>query len=229
MRLLPVFAFAIVGIAALSAQTPSVIPPPPDVAAPPADATKTASGLATKVLQPGTGKDHPERGRRRHRPLHRLDDRRQDVRQLGRPRASRRPSRSNRVIAGWTEGLQLMVDRRKAPPLDSRSARLQGRSASRRACSCSTSSCSSIPSARRRPTSRRRRPTRRRPRAASPTRCCKQGTGGRHPDGRPSKVTVHYTGWTTDGKMFDSSVVARPAARRSRSTASSPAGPKACS
>lgn len=31
------------------------------------------------------------------------------------------------------------------------------------------------------------------------------GIGTRHP--RPnSQVTVHYTGWTTDGKMFDSSV-----------------------
>ena len=37
-------------------------------------------------------------------------------------------------------------------------------------------------------------------------RVLKEGTGGRHP--KPSnKVTVHYTGWTTDGKMFDSSVV----------------------
>src|SRR5204862_7366459 len=31
------------------------------------------------------------------------------------------------------------------------------------------------------------------------------GTGGRHPKSS-STVTVHYTGWTTDGKMFDSSV-----------------------
>jgi len=37
------------------------------------------------------------------------------------------------------------------------------------------------------------------------------GTGSEHP--RPENtVTVHYTGWTTDGKMFDSSVArGRPA------------------
>src|SRR5260221_1564130 len=33
----------------------------------------------------------------------------------------------------------------------------------------------------------------------------KPGTGARHPNAS-STVTVHYTGWTTDGKMFDSSV-----------------------
>src|SRR5262249_15271907 len=38
---------------------PGDIPPPPDVKAPPADATKTDSGLASKVLEPGTGKEKP--------------------------------------------------------------------------------------------------------------------------------------------------------------------------
>ena len=35
------------------------IPAPPDVAAPPEDAEVTASGLASKVLKAGTGKEHP--------------------------------------------------------------------------------------------------------------------------------------------------------------------------
>lgn len=36
------------------------------------------------------------------------------------------------------------------------------------------------------------------------------GAGTRHP--RPSdRVTVHYTGWTTDGKMFESSLSSQPA------------------
>jgi len=35
------------------------VPAPPDVAAPPADAEKSASGLASKVLTAGTGTTHP--------------------------------------------------------------------------------------------------------------------------------------------------------------------------
>src|SRR5690349_17866681 len=41
------------------ASTPRTIPAPFDVAAAPADAVRAASGLASKVLQAGTGKVHP--------------------------------------------------------------------------------------------------------------------------------------------------------------------------
>jgi FKBP-type peptidyl-prolyl cis-trans isomerase len=37
------------------------------------------------------------------------------------------------------------------------------------------------------------------------TRVLQAGTGRRHPRASDT-VVVHYTGWTTDGKMFDSSV-----------------------
>lgn len=36
------------------------------------------------------------------------------------------------------------------------------------------------------------------------SRVLREGTGPRHP-GATSTVEVHYTGWTTDGEMFDSS------------------------
>src|SRR5687768_4727303 len=41
------------------ASTPGKIPAPADVAAAPADAQRTASGLAHKLLQAGTGTTHP--------------------------------------------------------------------------------------------------------------------------------------------------------------------------
>lgn len=45
--------------AAAAAAAPAGIPAPPDVATVPADATRTKSGLAFKILKPGTGTIHP--------------------------------------------------------------------------------------------------------------------------------------------------------------------------
>ena len=97
-------AFLVGFAAAASAQ----ILAPDDVAAAPADAETTASGLAHKVLQAGTGDQPPGADVERHCPLHRMVDGWIDVRQLGRAwPALLFPL--NGVIAGWTEGLQLMV------------------------------------------------------------------------------------------------------------------------
>jgi FKBP-type peptidyl-prolyl cis-trans isomerase len=81
---------------------------PPDVAAPPDDAMKTPSGLAYKVLRPGTGTDHPKRSSSVvvHYSGWTTDGERFDSSVLRGEPAS---FPLDRVIAGWTEGLQLMV------------------------------------------------------------------------------------------------------------------------
>ena len=60
MRILSALAFTLLA-AVVAAQTapPASIPAPSDVAAPPADAKKTASGLVTKVIKAASGTDHP--------------------------------------------------------------------------------------------------------------------------------------------------------------------------
>lgn len=91
-----------------------VAPPttPADVAAPPADATVTASGLAYKVLSPGTGADHPKRSSivEVHYSGWTTDGRLFDSSVL-RGQTAKFPL--NGVIQGWTEGLQLMVEGEK--------------------------------------------------------------------------------------------------------------------
>jgi FKBP-type peptidyl-prolyl cis-trans isomerase len=85
-------------------------PTPEDVAAPPADAEVTRSGLASRVLRDGTGTRHPSR-----RSVVRVnysgwttDGRLFDSTALHGGRPSDFPL--GNVIAGWTEGIQLMVE-----------------------------------------------------------------------------------------------------------------------
>ena len=88
------------------------IPAPPDVAAPPADADTTASGLATKVLTPGTGTRHPH-GRSKVK-VH-YSGWTTDGQMFDSSVARDEPIAFglNQVIAGWTEGVQLMVEGEK--------------------------------------------------------------------------------------------------------------------
>jgi peptidylprolyl isomerase len=81
---------------------------PSDVAAPPANAVKTASGLASRVIKPGTGKIHPTATSQVtvHYTGWTTDGKMFDS---SIPRREPATFPLNRVIAGWTEGLQLMV------------------------------------------------------------------------------------------------------------------------
>ena len=88
---------------------PKTIPAPADVAAPPADATTTSSGLATKVLTPGTGTQHPRANSRVN--VH-YSGWTTDGQMFDSSVARNEPISFglNQVIPGWTEGVQLMVE-----------------------------------------------------------------------------------------------------------------------
>ncbi len=84
------------------------LPAPPDVAAPPSDAEKSSSGLASKVLTAGTGTTHPRASDSVtvHYTGWTTDGNMFDS-SVSRGAPSTFPL--NRVIGGWTEGLQLTV------------------------------------------------------------------------------------------------------------------------
>ncbi len=85
------------------------IPAPADVAAPPADAQRSPSGLAWKVLRPGKGTRHPRpnSGVTVHYTGWTTDGEMFDS-----SVARGQPSSFalDQVIAGWTEGIQRMVE-----------------------------------------------------------------------------------------------------------------------
>jgi peptidylprolyl isomerase len=86
-----------------------VPPVPPDVAKPPADAEVTSSGLASKVLKPGTGTRHPrpESMVKVHYTGWTTDGKMFDS-----SIAKGTPAlfKLREVIPGWTEGIPLMVE-----------------------------------------------------------------------------------------------------------------------
>src|SRR3954468_20219277 len=104
-----VFVFATTGLSAQApTPAPASVPAPADVAAAPADAVKTPSGLATKVIAPGKGKIHPAKEDvvTIHYTGWKSDGSMFDS-SVARGKPSSFPV--GRVIAGFSEGLQLMV------------------------------------------------------------------------------------------------------------------------
>jgi FKBP-type peptidyl-prolyl cis-trans isomerase len=183
---------------------------PADVAAPPVGAEKTPSGLASEVLRPGTGTAHP----------HAWDQVTvnytgwtTDGQMFDTSAARAEPATFGlgTVIAGWTEGLQLMVvgERRRfwiPAKLAYGEAPRPGAPAGMLVFDVELLKITpgkepiAVP----------------RDVAAPPKNATRtasglayvtltRGNGKQHPHPR-DRVRVHYSGWTTDGKMFDSSV-----------------------
>ena len=106
--IVPEFAVMTVVLLGVAAAASAQIPAPDDVAAAPANAETTASGLAHRVLQAGTGNRQP--GATANVTVHYtgwLTDGSMFDSSVARGQPSSFPL--NGVIAGWTEGLQLMV------------------------------------------------------------------------------------------------------------------------
>jgi peptidylprolyl isomerase len=84
------------------------VPPPPDVAAPPADAQRTPSGLASRMLRVGFGDVRPSP---RSQALGTYTGWTPDGKMFDSSLRTGGPIvvSLDRVIPGWTEGLQLMV------------------------------------------------------------------------------------------------------------------------
>src|ERR1700730_11299399 len=108
MRTIATLAFVLMEAVA-SAQTTTVkTTAPADVAAPPADAVKTPSGLASKVVKAGTGTVHPTRtdSVTVHYTGWTTDGKMFDS---SVPRGGPVRCSLDLLIPGWTEALQLMV------------------------------------------------------------------------------------------------------------------------
>jgi peptidylprolyl isomerase len=178
---------------------------PSDVKAPPADAVKSKSGLATKVITPGTGTEHPTAA---DRVTVNYTGWTTDGRMFDSTVARGKPSSFGLagVLPGWTEGVQLMVVGEKRRMWVPEKLAFNGAAGRPQGTVVFDIELLEIMPGPRTP-----------PDVAAPpadavktksglfSKVIKPGTGTDHP-ARTSTVTVHYSGWTTDGKMFDSSV-----------------------
>jgi FKBP-type peptidyl-prolyl cis-trans isomerase len=204
MRLACIIAILFV-VTAISAQTPptSPIPAPSDVAAPPADASKTASGLVTKVIAPGTGKGHPGKD---EAVTVDYTGWTADGKMFDSSVARGKPATFlvSRILPGLGEGLGLMVVGETRRLWIPESLAYKGQPGKPAGMLVFDVTLLELPT--RAPADvKAPPPDAKRTRSGLAYEVLTPGTRTRHPKS-VDQVTVHYTGWTTDGKMFDSSV-----------------------
>jgi peptidylprolyl isomerase len=201
VRILILLLIATVAAAQQNSSPPSS---PPDLSSVPGNATKTQSGLASIVLKPGAGEDHPAKD---EVVVVNFVGRTTDGKVFDSTVARGKPATLtvNRVLPGLGEGLQLMVvgeTRRMWVP---ESLGFKGQKGKPAGTLVFDVTLLAMPT--RAPADVKHPPD-----DAKQTvsglfyKILQPGTGTRHPS-KVDEVTVQYTGWTTDGKMFDSSVV----------------------
>jgi peptidylprolyl isomerase len=202
------------GAASASAPTPPAkpgdIPAPADVASPPADAVKEKSGLTSKVLTPGTGKDHPRT----------FDSVKvnytgwtKDGKMFDSSVARGAPAEFGveEVIKGWTEGLQLMVEGEKRRfwipgALAYGDTPRMGAPAGDLTFDVELLAIQKGAEPPPVPTDLAKPPKdAKKTKSGLVYRRLTKGNGKAHPK-ETDRVSVHYSGWSKDGKMFDSSV-----------------------
>ena len=197
-------ALAALGTGLLGVQTA----PPADVSQPASEAQRTPTGLATLVLKPGTGTQHP-------RPVDLVtvafslwSD---DGTLLSSTAAQGAPASLllDRTMKGMSEGLQLMVvgETRRMWIPESLVLKPQGRPAGpmlldAELLAIEPPPTEAPPDVAAPPADAHRTP------AGLAFRVLREGSGTQRA-AWANTVHVHYTGWTTDGKMFDSSVLRR--------------------
>jgi FKBP-type peptidyl-prolyl cis-trans isomerase len=191
---------------------PEPLPPPPDVAAPPADAQKTASGLAFKVLEPAKSETRP--GAKDAVTVH-YSAWTTDGKMFDSSHVRKMPSTFliENVIKGWGEGVQLMTvgeKRRFWIPEEIAFRGLAGRPKGMVVFDVELLDVTPDPRVAPADVAKPPADAQKTPSGIA-YKVLRPGTGTVHPQ-KQSGVTVHYTGWATDGKMFDSSVVRGAAA-----------------
>ena len=182
--------------------------PPADLAAPPVDAAKSASGLISRVLTPGTGTLKP--AATDYVTVQYTGWVASDGRMFDSSIARGGPSTFplGRALAGWSECVQLMVvgEKRRCWVPESLAYKGQsGRPAGTLVFDVElieTQQDPKIPPAdvKGPPSDAKKTST------GLAYKVLRVGTGTRNPAAW-SRVTVNYSGWTTDGKLFDSTIV----------------------
>ena len=182
------------------------MPAPDDVKAPPASAQKTKSGLASRILKPGTGKTHPAET---DQVTVRYTGWQTDGKCFDTSGTNTASFKLNGVIAGWTEGVQLMVAGETRRFWIPEALAYQGSPGGPSGMlvfdvelvsikegvkpPATPPDVSGIPADAKKTAS------------GIGYRVLRKGTASKHP-GPASHVTVHYALWQTNGKFIESSL-----------------------